>query len=188
MQPLGKQIVAFTSLYEGISHDLVNEVHVAKAFDPKSPQKPETPKEFNAIWDTGATKSLITQTVVDQCGLKSTGIVQVHTPSGTNRAETYLVSIFLPNKVVIPNIVVTKGILVRNDVLIGMDIIGRGDFAVTNKDGKTVFSFRMPSIECIDFVKHLQNRTALSSSKVGRNAPCPCGSGKKYKNCCGKLG
>ncbi|MBU1558664.1 MAG: SEC-C domain-containing protein, partial [Gammaproteobacteria bacterium] len=23
--------------------------------------------------------------------------------------------------------------------------------------------------------------------KVGRNAPCPCGSGKKYKQCCGKL-
>ena len=22
--------------------------------------------------------------------------------------------------------------------------------------------------------------------KVGRNAPCPCGSGKKYKHCCGK--
>jgi preprotein translocase subunit SecA len=21
--------------------------------------------------------------------------------------------------------------------------------------------------------------------KVGRNEPCPCGSGKKYKNCCG---
>lgn len=25
----------------------------------------------------------------------------------------------------------------------------------------------------------------LSSSKVGRNAPCPCGSGKKFKKCCG---
>ncbi len=24
------------------------------------------------------------------------------------------------------------------------------------------------------------------STKVGRNAPCPCGSGKKYKKCCGK--
>ncbi|MDA3895171.1 MAG: SEC-C metal-binding domain-containing protein [Desulfobacteraceae bacterium] len=23
-------------------------------------------------------------------------------------------------------------------------------------------------------------------SKVGRNDPCPCGSGKKYKKCCGK--
>ena len=25
-----------------------------------------------------------------------------------------------------------------------------------------------------------------SSPKVGRNEPCPCGSGKKYKHCCGK--
>jgi uncharacterized protein YecA (UPF0149 family) len=23
-------------------------------------------------------------------------------------------------------------------------------------------------------------------SKVGRNDPCPCGSGKKYKKCCGR--
>jgi len=23
--------------------------------------------------------------------------------------------------------------------------------------------------------------------KVGRNEPCPCGSGKKYKSCCGRL-
>jgi preprotein translocase subunit SecA len=23
--------------------------------------------------------------------------------------------------------------------------------------------------------------------KVGRNEPCPCGSGKKYKQCCGKV-
>lgn len=22
--------------------------------------------------------------------------------------------------------------------------------------------------------------------KIGRNDPCPCGSGKKYKKCCGK--
>ncbi|QFY89260.1 preprotein translocase subunit SecA [Magnetovirga frankeli] len=26
-----------------------------------------------------------------------------------------------------------------------------------------------------------------SQPKVGRNAPCPCGSGKKYKQCCGRL-
>jgi uncharacterized protein len=25
----------------------------------------------------------------------------------------------------------------------------------------------------------------VGKPKVGRNAPCPCGSGKKYKNCCG---
>ena len=26
----------------------------------------------------------------------------------------------------------------------------------------------------------------ISSRKIGRNEPCPCGSGKKYKKCCGK--
>ena len=26
-----------------------------------------------------------------------------------------------------------------------------------------------------------------STPKVGRNSPCPCGSGKKYKQCCGKI-
>ena len=31
------------------------------------------------------------------------------------------------------------------------------------------------------------NKTIVNESpKVGRNDPCPCGSGKKYKNCCGK--
>ena len=29
-------------------------------------------------------------------------------------------------------------------------------------------------------------RRQAVSNKVGRNEPCPCGSGKKYKNCCGK--
>ncbi|NNK96688.1 MAG: anaerobic sulfatase maturase, partial [Desulfobacterales bacterium] len=24
------------------------------------------------------------------------------------------------------------------------------------------------------------------SNKIGRNSPCPCGSGRKYKKCCGK--
>ncbi|OQX86863.1 hypothetical protein B6D60_05320 [candidate division KSB1 bacterium 4484_87] len=25
-----------------------------------------------------------------------------------------------------------------------------------------------------------------ATPKIGRNDPCPCGSGKKYKHCCGK--
>ena len=31
-----------------------------------------------------------------------------------------------------------------------------------------------------------QQRTVVKKQTVGRNDPCPCGSGKKYKNCCGK--
>ncbi|WP_027623900.1 SEC-C metal-binding domain-containing protein [Clostridium lundense] len=29
-------------------------------------------------------------------------------------------------------------------------------------------------------------KTLVSPKKIGRNELCPCGSGKKYKNCCGK--
>jgi hypothetical protein len=30
------------------------------------------------------------------------------------------------------------------------------------------------------------SKTVVKEDKIGRNDPCPCGSGKKYKKCCGK--
>ncbi len=32
-----------------------------------------------------------------------------------------------------------------------------------------------------------ENLKSTAKSKIGRNEPCPCGSGKKYKHCCGAL-
>jgi len=42
--------------------------------------------------------------------------------------------------------------------------------------------------EVFDFMTEEKPQTTQTAQikKVGRNAPCPCGSGKKYKNCCGK--
>ena len=34
--------------------------------------------------------------------------------------------------------------------------------------------------------EELKRRPVKKAEKVGRNDPCPCGSGKKYKQCCGK--
>ncbi len=34
--------------------------------------------------------------------------------------------------------------------------------------------------------ERVQETVRRDSEKVGRNDPCPCGSGKKYKNCCGR--
>ena len=34
--------------------------------------------------------------------------------------------------------------------------------------------------------KEKEKATPKRVNKIGRNDPCPCGSGKKYKNCCGK--
>ncbi|HIS10300.1 MAG TPA: preprotein translocase subunit SecA [Candidatus Avibacteroides excrementipullorum] len=34
--------------------------------------------------------------------------------------------------------------------------------------------------------RETRNEPIVNEPKIGRNDPCPCGSGKKYKNCCGK--
>ncbi len=37
-----------------------------------------------------------------------------------------------------------------------------------------------------DITREFRASKMAVSTKVGRNDPCPCGSGKKYKKCCGK--
>lgn len=42
-------------------------------------------------------------------------------------------------------------------------------------------------IPLVHFLPDLKIKTVESEKKIGRNEPCPCGSGKKYKKCCGSL-
>lgn len=35
------------------------------------------------------------------------------------------------------------------------------------------------------FLTQKKSKTVVVENKIGRNDPCPCGSGKKYKKCCG---
>lgn len=139
--------------------------------------------QFIATWDTGATNTVISEKVVKECNLIPTGVIKVSTAGGVMDAYTYVINIVLPDNVQINNLKVTGGKLGDTDVLIGMDIITRGDFAVSNYNGQLKFTYREPSLQPIDFVK---NQTIKIGEKTGRNDPCPCGSGKKYKNCHGK--
>ena len=36
------------------------------------------------------------------------------------------------------------------------------------------------------YLEQKKSGTVVVGKKVGRNDPCPCGSGKKYKFCCGR--
>jgi hypothetical protein len=40
--------------------------------------------------------------------------------------------------------------------------------------------------QTVNMQEMVQKGTVHKENKVGRNDPCPCGSGKKYKKCCGK--
>ena len=141
---------------------------------------------FTGLWDTGATLSAITQQVVDACHLAPVDVVKVHGISGPELAEVYLVNIFLPNQVVFPRTWVTKAKSIMGaDVLIGMDIISKGDFAVTHPDGKTQFTFRVPTQADIDFVKEdrpenqRQSMNNLAKANQSRRTP---GNAKRKRN------
>jgi hypothetical protein len=124
---------------------------------------------FDAIWDTGATHSVITQAVADACGLSPTGTTLVQHVEGSAQAETYLINIGLPNGVGYSGIRVTKGKPVGGDILIGMDVISTGDFSVTNFGGITKFTFRHPSVGHIDFVQESRTRQFHHGGKPKAN-------------------
>jgi len=47
--------------------------------------------------------------------------------------------------------------------------------------------FKKENNEWLYVEGHISPRTIVRTSpKVGRNDPCPCGSGKKFKQCCGR--
>jgi len=148
--------LSFVAYREGIVNILATKVKIGKDFNPHPSNSPPSLKEYAAIWDTGATNSVITKKVAAECDLKPIGMARMHTAGGERDCPVYFVSIYLPNNAGITQVRVTEcdELVGEAEVLIGMDIINLGDFAISNKDGKTVFSFRMPSTGVIDFVKH----------------------------------
>lgn len=181
----------FTSYNSVISKVLKNEVGISSSIPSISASNSTSKRDCSAIWDTGATHTIIVPKIVTECKLIESGKIDVIGVNGQReRTSTYLVDIWLPNRVCLPGIDVAVMSLSGNeDMLIGMDIINLGDFVVSNYNGKTIFSFRMPSLESIDFLPkkdRLNPHTIINESpKIGRNSTCPCGSGKKYKRCCG---
>lgn len=118
----------------------------------KSPAKT---RDCQAVWDTGATGTVVTQAVVDDLGLKPIGLVECHTANGSKQCSVYMVCLMLPNGINV-DVRGTEGTLEGFDVLIGMDVITLGDFSITNLNGKTTMSFRIPSQHEIDFVRQAQ--------------------------------
>jgi len=153
---------AFTTKYNNLTRVLFNRVGVCQPITPEEVKTQQIKvNEYLAIWDTGATHSAITKKVADDLELKPTGVREVRHAKGKSVANTYLVNIWLPNKLMVSQVRVTEVDLIPDDntsddqqpqILIGMDIIGMGDFAVTNFNRKTTMSFRFPSVKEIDFI------------------------------------
>lgn len=122
--------------------------------------------------------------------LQPIGNTVMNHAGGSGRTDIYILNFLLPNKVGIAGIVATECQSLAHNfgAIIGMDIISQGDFSITNTNGETWMTYRIPSIEQIDYV---QEAKRIRFAGVGRNAPCPCGKKDKYgepvkyKKCCG---
>ena len=162
-----QQLFAFTTKYNGHRNVLENKIYLAEAFDPADKSIIPQWHEFNCIWDTGASNTVITSKVANGLGLIPTGKAVCHTAGGKAIVNTYLVNIKLPNKVAFAAVRVTEGdIFEPHDALIGMDIISKGDLAITNKDGITWMSYQYPSIERIDFVAAINRRKGITEKRI----------------------
>lgn len=143
---------------------------VAVAFDPTK-TAPIAPKNlFNGLWDTGATGSAITQKVVDDCGLKPTRLDEVSHGGGKQICEFYLISLYLPNGLVIASLEAPKLEVDGAHVLIGMDVFNAGDTTICNFNNRTVFSFRVPSLGAVDYVD-LSNQLTKQAPRKGFRQP-----------------
>jgi predicted aspartyl protease len=126
-----------------------------------------TAQTVRAVWDTGATGTVITRKIVDELHLQPITMVDVVGANSTGRSFVYLVDLHLPNNVVMGNLNVTLADLgPATDVLIGMDVITQGDFVVSNKDGKTTMSFRLPSLWSCDFVAEMNRSNSPGSGRA----------------------
>jgi hypothetical protein len=100
-----------------------------------------------AIWDTGATCTFVSDKVREELGIVPVEYQPVTGLNGTQMTGLGLLSIKLSDKLIIPD----KRVFICNlpssiEMLIGMDIIQLGDFCITNNGNKTTFTFVTPSL------------------------------------------
>ena len=174
-------IHSFTQKYNGYSRVLTLPVKITL-------RGTQGDFETNGIIDTGATASVISENIANQLNAIPQTYTKVHTASEQNViTPLYEAEIEICEQVKITGLTVTSGALLDgSECLIGMDILSQGDLAVTNFNKKTCVSLRIPSVQCLDFVESAKtSKPYVSTNSAGRNNPCPCGSGKKYKHCCG---
>lgn len=181
----GPTFKAFTSRATGTVDRILTKIEVFPAFGPEAGPPPNGGVKTEALWDTGASKSVISQELAKALNLTPVGQANVNHAGGIGVSPTYLVAFWFPHHVGVSGILVTEflGAPGGFGAIVGMDMICRGDFAITNVASQTCVSFRMPSCETIDYVSEA-NR--LKYAGTGRNDPCPCGSGAKFKRCHGK--
>lgn len=138
--------LVFTKVYDDFVGRIITNEHIWRG---------DNPIPVVAAWDTGSTLCCISPEFAKQLNLQPISEDDLHTAHGIMNSKMYEINVLLSNQVTYtvyamenPNI---HGDNV--DLLIGMDIIKEGDFTISTYNGKTSFSFRIPSKGLVDYTK-----------------------------------
>lgn len=157
---------ALTRTYNGLANRITIPVTVTN-------DKGES-KEFPALIDTGATHTCVSAELATELGLIAVGVTDTETAGGTNQVAIYVVDISMwDERVRFPKHKVFTANLTKQpevEMLIGMDILLAGDFALTNQNGQTTMTFRIPSMTRIDFVPTANNHNRFAGEQARRQA------------------
>ena len=131
-------------------------------------------KECPALIDTGATNTCISNELATELSLVAVSTTEKLTAAGRTTCDVYVVDLILhggrvhisQNKVIAINL--TEQVDV--EMLMGMDILTHGDFSLTNSNGMTIASFRVPSILSTDFVPETRRHQQYEAEKNKRKA------------------
>ena len=147
-QICNETMAVYTRRNADIVEAIVSECRICPAVNFKHGEMP--PKVYSsqkALWDTGATNTLISSKIVTELELKPCGKSGFSSANGVVETNLYEIHLGVPTAGVVCNILALEKDDEDYEVVIGMDVISQGDFAFSNHDGRSTFSFRLPSQE-----------------------------------------
>ena len=137
----------FTKTFTPTADCIVTESYLYSPVELNTSKDVKRVKISRTLWDTGASCSLISERIAKLLNLEpigKTGVTGYN--SNIDVKDTYLIHAGLPTGDIVTNIMAMACESDEYDAIFGMDIISLGDFAITNQNGQTTFSFRIPDL------------------------------------------
>ena len=156
--------VVITVDYDNFANRLLSPGFLSKVRDVPSPESTIGRRQFEVLWDTGASASSIDKSVVRKLALRPIDRVDEvsHAYGVEENVDVYAVNFALAPDQPGRNIRVAEARLDGIDMLVGMDVITLGDFVVTRHESRVRMTFRVPSMGNFDFIEEFDKQVARS--------------------------
>jgi len=99
----------------GHASSLISSVKISHPFNPVKRPDNIDEKQVFALWDTGATHSVITEYVANECGLKPYTMQKVRHVNGEDIVPAYIISLTISDKIHFADLQVTQAMGILGD-------------------------------------------------------------------------